>query len=328
MARPYHGIMPISSGILENPKSDRIRHVAELASRHARRKIGRFLVEGPQAVREAVRFMPGSVHDLYVSAALFDKRDSAASVIAYAADRAGIYVHACTGTVMERISPDCQGIAAVMDCDAVDLKTTAAIDRAIAASAPGASSDAASAPGTSSDGTSSQTREAGRPVPLIAACWQVRDPGNAGTIIRAADAAGCAGVLLVDDCVDVTNPKVVRATAGSLFHLPVARLDVDGFFGWAANRGVHVTAADVYGTARRRPIPLPDMLEGRGDAPAEALARPHVILFGNEARGLEEGTVDRCDDVVTIPIYGQAESLNVATSAAVLLYAFALRARR
>ncbi|MFR0557647.1 TrmH family RNA methyltransferase [Pseudoscardovia radai] len=310
--------MPISSGILENPKSDRIRHVAELASRHARRKIGRFLVEGPQAVREAVRFMPGSVHDLYVSAALFDKRDSAASVIAYAADRAGIYVHACTGAVMERISPDCQGIAAVMDCDAVDLKTTAAIDRAIAASAPGASSD----------GASSQTREAGRPVPLIAACWQVRDPGNAGTIIRAADAAGCAGVLLVDDCVDVTNPKVVRATAGSLFHLPVARLDVDGFFGWAANRGVHVTAADVYGTARRRPIPLPDMLEGRGDTPAEALDRPHVILFGNEARGLEEGTVDRCDDVVTIPIYGQAESLNVATSAAVLLYAFALRARR
>ncbi|MDO5688342.1 MAG: RNA methyltransferase [Pseudoscardovia radai] len=310
--------MPISSGILENPKSDRIRHVAELASRHARRKIGRFLVEGPQAVREAVRFMPGSVHDLYVSAALFDKRDSAASVIAYAADRAGIYVHACTGAVMERISPDCQGIAAVMDCDAVDLKTTAAIDRAIAASAPG----------TSSDGALSETREAGRPVPLIAACWQVRDPGNAGTIIRAADAAGCAGVLLVDDCVDVTNPKVVRATAGSLFHLPVARLDVDGFFGWAANRGVHVTAADVYGTARRRPIPLPDMLEGRGDAPAEALARPHVILFGNEARGLEEGTVDRCDDVVTIPIYGQAESLNVATSAAVLLYAFALRARR
>lgn len=302
---PYHCTMPISSGILENPKSDRIRHVAELTTRHGRRKTGRFLVEGPQAVREAVRFMPSRVHDLYVSASQFDDRGSAAAAIVFEADHGGIYVHPANGAVMERISPDCQGIAAVMDCDAVERPSTAAIDAAL----------------------KPQNGE-GAAAGIVAACWQVRDPGNAGTIIRAADAAGCAGVVFVDDCVEVTNPKVVRATAGSLFHIPVARLDVDGFFGWAANGNLHVTAADVYGTERHRPVMLPDMLDGRDRAPSELGARPRVILFGNEARGLEEGTVDRCDDVVAIPIYGEAESLNVATSAAVLLYAFAMRARR
>ena len=288
--------MPISSAVLENPRSDRIRHVADLASRHARRKIGRFLAEGPQSVREAVRFMPFAMHDLYVSASLMNDPHSPAEAIAFEADREGIYVHPCNGAVMDKISSDCQGIAAVVDCDAVEHVATRPIDAQLDA----------------------------RPASLVAACWQVRDPGNAGTIIRVADAAGCAGVIFVDDCVDVTNPKVVRATAGSLFHIPVVRLGVDGFFGWAADHDIHVTAADVYGTPAKPPIALPDMLRTtEGVAPAPA--RPRVVLFGNEARGLEEGTVNRCDDVATIPIYGKAESLNVATSAAVLLYAFAMR---
>ncbi|MDD6461517.1 MAG: RNA methyltransferase [Bifidobacteriaceae bacterium] len=298
--------MPISSAVLENPKSDRIRHVADLSSRHTRRKIGRFLVEGPQSVREAVRFMPAAVHDLYVSASLMHDPRSAVEAIAYEADREGIYVHSCNGAVMERISTDCQGIAAVMDCDAVEHAATRPVDERLAAA-----------------------DQAGRG--LVAACWQVRDPGNAGTIIRVADAAGCAGVIFVDECVDVTNPKVVRSTAGSLFHLPVVRLGVDGFFGWAAEHGVHVTAADVYGTPVKKPISLPDMLAGSetgsdmGSGDGAQAHGPRAVLFGNEARGLEEGTVNRCDDVVTIPIYGKAESLNVATSAAVLLYAFAMR---
>lgn len=291
------GCMPISSAVLENPKSDRIRHVADLASRHARRKIGKFLVEGPQSVREAVRFMPSAVHDLYVSASLMHNSHSAAEAIAFEADREGIYVHPCSGAVMDRISADCQGIAAVMDCEAVEHVATKPIDERLDADGDGRGG-------------------------LVAACWQVRDPGNAGTIIRVADAAGCSGIILVDDCVDVTNPKVVRATAGSLFHIPVVRLGVDGFFGWAAERNVHVTAADVYGTSQRPPIGLPDMLAATDGAQA---SQPRAVLFGNEARGLEKGTVNRCDDVVTIPIYGKAESLNVATSAAVLLYAFAMR---
>lgn len=70
--------------------------------------------------------------------------------------------------------------------------------------------------------------------PQIAAFWQVRDPGNAGTVIRAADAAGCDAVIFVDDCVDVLNPKVIRSTAGSLFHLPVLAMSTDEFFTWTA----------------------------------------------------------------------------------------------
>lgn len=146
---------------------------------------------------------------------------------------------------------------------------------------------------------------------LVAICADVRDPGNAGTVIRTADAAGASGVVLAGDAVDLHNPKTIRASVGSAFHLPVA-LERDPAAAVRAARaaGLQVLAAD-----------------GGGDVDLFAddalLAAPTAWLFGNEAWGLPAELAALADHRVSIPILGRAESLNLATAAAVCLYASA-----
>ncbi len=141
----------------------------------------------------------------------------------------------------------------------------------------------------------------------------VRDPGNAGTMLRTADAAGVDAVVTTDGTVDPTNPKCVRASAGSLFHLPVVR----------GGR-----APDALGTLRDRGLRLVGtVVHGGTDYDAFDWLRPHALVFGNEAGGLEPALVDRLDDLVTVPMAGRAESLNVSVSAAVLCFE-ALRQHR
>ncbi len=147
---------------------------------------------------------------------------------------------------------------------------------------------------------------------LVAVGVDVRDPGNAGSIIRAGDAAGADAVVFAGESVDPLNPKAVRATAGSLFHLPViVERDLDSVVGALRDRGIAIIAADGGGA-----VDLFDV----------DLTRPMAWLFGNEAHGLGRSG-DVADERVAIPIYGGAESLNLATAAAVCLYASA-RAQR
>lgn len=143
---------------------------------------------------------------------------------------------------------------------------------------------------------------------LVAVGVDVRDPGNAGSIIRAADAAGADAVVFAGDSVDPQNPKAVRATVGSLFHLPViVERDTAGALSALQAAGLVLLAADGGGA-----VSLFDL----------DLSTPTAWLFGNEAHGL--GYVAELADVrVAIPIYGRAESLNLATAAAVCLYASA-----
>lgn len=151
------------------------------------------------------------------------------------------------------------------------------------------------------------------PQATVVICADVRDPGNAGTIIRTADAVGAAGVVLAGDSVDAYNPKTVRASVGSLFHLPVA-LDRDPAAVVVAARaaGFVVLAADGHGEVG---------LFGAAD-PATGLLRGRVAwLFGNEAWGLPEELATLADHRVSIPMVGRAESLNLSTAAAVCLYA-------
>jgi TrmH family RNA methyltransferase len=147
---------------------------------------------------------------------------------------------------------------------------------------------------------------------------QARDPGNAGTVIRTADAAGADAVVLSRASVDVYNSKCVRASAGSLFHLPLA-VDVDIAEAVTALRaaGLRVLAADGAGAVHL------DALEDSG-----ALAADTAWMFGNEAWGLPAEIAALADEVVRVPIYGGAESLNLATAAAVCLYASARAQRR
>lgn len=152
---------------------------------------------------------------------------------------------------------------------------------------------------------------------LVVCCAQVRDPGNAGAVIRCADAFGADAVVLTEGSVDVYNPKTVRASAGSLFHLPVA-LDVsltDALDG-CRQRGLQVLAADSSGA-----VDL-DQLGRTGE-----IARPTVWLMGNEAWGLPKEQRELADLVVRVPLYGAAESLNLSTAAAVCLYATAAAQR-
>ena len=273
--------MPINAQILDNPKSDRVRRIADLTRAKGRERSGRFLIEGPQSVREAVTWRPDVVQDLYVevSQALEHPRiiSSTLEKIVETSQDATIYVHYCTGDVMRRISPDAQGIAAVGNAESMH-----------------AGADDV------------ELGKNGR-APQIAAFWQVRDPGNASTVI------------FVDDCVDVLNPKVIRSTAGSLFHLPVLAMSTDEFFTWTGDHNMDVWAADVYGTEERKPESLPAVLADKA-----AVEAPKAVLFGNEARGLEPDILTRCGRIVSIPLYGKAESLNLGTSAAVMLMSLSM----
>ena len=313
--------------ILDNPDSARVARVAGLARRHARDKYERFLVEGPRGVGEAVRHAAVHVHDLYLTPEAADRH---ADILARAR-AAGLYTHTVTPRVMAAMSADAQGVLAVVATTALaagpqpqedgagaetaGAETAERSDTEPAGSAeqPGARSAGAEAAGAESAGESLAERLAG--ARLVAVLAEAQDPGNAGTIIRTADAAGADAVVLVRGSVDATNPKVVRSTAGSLFHLPVLT---------GAGLGEVLEALDGAGLA---------VLAADGSGPVglfdadELLTRPCAWLFGNEARGLAPEALECAEAVVSVPVLGAAESLNVAAAAAVCLYA-SVRAQR
>jgi TrmH family RNA methyltransferase len=146
---------------------------------------------------------------------------------------------------------------------------------------------------------------------LVALLANVRDPGNAGTVLRTADAAGADAVVFADASVDPYNGKCVRASAGSLFHLPVvAGTRLPETIGALRDAGLRVVAAD-----GRAQVTLDD------PGIRQTLARPTAWLFGNEAWGLPAELRELADESVAVPIYGRAESLNLAAAAAVCMYA-------
>jgi TrmH family RNA methyltransferase len=162
---------------------------------------------------------------------------------------------------------------------------------------------------------------------LVAVLAHVRDPGNAGTVLRAADAAGADAVVLTDASVDVHNPKCVRSTAGSLFHLDVVTgVPLADAVGGLREAGLRVLAAD--GSGATDLDDLVDEAEDGGAGGDAVLAGPVAWVFGNEAWGLPEADRVLADDVVRVPLHGRAESLNLATAATVCLYASARAHRR
>ena len=136
--------------------------------------------------------------------------------------------------------------------------------------------------------------------PVTLALWRVGDPGNVGTLLRAADAFG-AGVALSEGCADPTGPKAVRASMGSLFRVPLSGLDEP--------QGRRVALVPNGG------IPLPELDSG-GDV---------VLVLGSEREGLPADVLERCDDRASIPQPGGGESLNVAMAGAIALYELARR---
>ena len=265
--------MPADALVLANPRSERVKAVKALSKRPVRERTGRFAVEGPQGVREAVRWAAPRVHDVYVTPEAVERY---AADIVEPARAAGLWVHEVTPEVLvamtETDAP--QGVLAVVDTAADTLD--AVLD--------------------------------GGPR-LLVLLTHVRDPGNAGTVIRGADAAGFDAVLVSAASVDVHAPKVVRSTAGSLFHLPVVTgLDVEATLQRLRAAGIRTFAADGGGTTL-----LPDA----------DLSGPHCWVMGNEAWGLGAAVREACDDAVRVPIHGRAESLNLAMAATICMFASA-----
>ncbi len=267
---------------LTHPRSERVRAVRALAGRSARQRHGLFLVEGPQGVREAVRWAPGRVRDVYLTEPAAERHPE----IVDDARSAGLRTHLATAEVLDAMSADAQGVLAVARIAVPDL--------------------------------SEVVRTGPR---LVAVLASVGDPGNAGTVIRTSDAAGADAVVLTSTSVDVHNPKVVRATAGSLFHLPVvAGVPLADAVTCLRSAGAVVLAGDGAGAHD-----LDDLLDEGAEGP---LGRPTAWLFGNEAHGLSDEDLALADDSVRVPIPGRAESLNLATAAAVCLYASVRTHRR
>lgn len=244
----------------------------------------RFLVEGPQGVREALG-EPHALHELFIT----DDGARRHPDLVRLAGPAGVTVHRVTPTVLATLTGTVtpQGVLGVAAFRDVPPSTLLA----------------------------------DRPR-LLAILASVRDPGNAGTVLRTSDAAGATGVIFTDGSVDPYNSKCVRASAGSIFHLPLsvgrpAAAAIDA----ARAAGVRILAADAAdagSTGARDLFELADSGE---------LTRPTGWIFGNEAWGLPDEIRGLADAVVRVPVYGRAESLNLATAAAVCLYASA-RAQR
>ncbi|MEU7637779.1 TrmH family RNA methyltransferase [Streptomyces sp. NPDC039016] len=268
---------------LISPRSPRVAAARRLARRHFRGKERRFIAEGPQAVREAVAHRAGGAPTLIELFATVEAAERHTEIVE-AARAAGVPVHftddKTVADVSQTVTP--QGLVGV--CRFLDSP----FEEILAA----------------------------RPQ-LVAVLANVRDPGNAGTVLRCADAAGADAVVLTDASVDLYNPKSVRASVGSLFHLPVAvGVPVEQVVTGLQGVGVRILAADGAGDRD---------LDGELDA--GAMGGPTAWVFGNEAWGLPEETRALADAVVRVPIHGKAESLNLATAAAVCLYASA-RAQR
>ncbi|MDT7612723.1 MAG: methyltransferase, TrmH family [Pseudonocardiales bacterium] len=233
-------------------------------------------MEGAQAVREAVRF--GHVHELFVTEVAAARHPE----LLHAAEDAGARIVPVTERAAESLSETVtpQGLVAV--CDLLDVPLGEAL-----------------------------ARGPGRMSRLVAVCAGIGDPGNAGTVIRVADAAGADAVVLAGDSVDPHNGKAVRASTGSVFHLPLARVrDTAAALDACRAAGLVLLVADGHGE-----------LDLHDPAAAAVLGGPVAWVFGGEAHGVPDLAMERADHRVRVPIHGHAESLNLATAAAVCLYA-------
>lgn len=287
--------------VLTNPGADRVKKIAALATRAGRRKQGRFLAEGPQPVREAL--------------ALWLRRWEDGAAVGPLPQLDALYF---TAEALEA-HPDVQALldrarGLLFDPQDPVPRASKFFLREATAEVVAAMGDAETSQGLVAVGRIPRGEADLSPLEsaqLAAGLLGLKDPGNVGTIIRTADAAGAGAVVLAPGTTDPWAPKVVRAAAGSHFHLPLfAGVDAEELVTSVRAQGTRVLAADGAGE-----VALTDV-----ERPGE----PALWLFGHEAHGLSAEQQALADARVSIPLYGRAESLNVATAATVCLYSTAM----
>lgn len=255
--------------MLTSGRNPKVAAAVRLKKRALREADRRFLVEGAQAVAEALAD-DGRLESLFVE----DDLDP----LAIRAKQAGVTVDHVAERVMERLTSTVtpQGVVGVAPFVDVTL-------------------DALGPPGA------------------VALLHEVRDPGNAGTILRSADAAGAVGVVFAGSSVDAYNAKSVRASAGSIFHVPVVRdVSTEGAIATLRDRGFTIIAMDMHGDD--------DLFEAQ-------LPPSPAFVFGNEAHGLPTEILGMSERHVRVPQAGRAESLNLAAAATVCLFEWVRRSR-
>ena len=249
-------------------RSARVAAAVKLHRHVGRRRANRFLAEGPNLVEAAAR--RGLVRDVFVTQAAQQRYASLLATLDPACA-----VHPVTERAAKALSDTVTpaGLVAVCETAATELKDVLA----------------------------------GRPA-LVAVAVEISEPGNAGTLIRLADAMGAAGVILGGHSVDAYNGKCLRASAGSIFSIPVVTAP-DTLAAVRALRaaGLQLLATTVDGEARL-------------DQADELLGKPTAWLFGPESHGLPTEIAEAADHRMRIPMSGGAESLNVASAAAICLY--------
>jgi TrmH family RNA methyltransferase len=259
--------------VITSPSNPAVRAARKLARPSARaRADGRFLLEGPEGIREALAagHVPVTVLGTQRAAARH-------AGVLNTARAAGSQVLLVAEPVLAALAPTAtpQGLVAVLP----------SVTRSL-------------------DGLPAAPR-------LVCVLAEVRDPGNAGTVIRAADAFGADAVATTKGSVDPQSPKAARAAAGSLFHLPVvAGVPWRDLRAALRERRLRLVGADPHAPASVEAAPLDE---------------PVALILGNEAHGLPAEVRDGLDLVVRVPLAGRAESLNLAAAAAVLLYEAARR---
>lgn len=259
---------PVAGGAeveITSTSNDRVRAAAALARRRDRFDAGLFLLEGSNAVGDALA--DDAVVEIYVTADQAPVWTGAAVPVTVVADH-----------VLARIadSRTPQGVVGIGRLEAATLDQLPATG-------------------------------------LVVAAHEVNDPGNAGTLVRLADAVAAAGVVFTTGSVDPWNPKAVRAAAGSTTHLPLV---------------VDVTTDEVLAAGRERGIVVG--LDGTGDTDVVDVPvdRPITLLAGSESHGLPPAVLGGCDVVASIPMWGRTESLNVGAATAVAAYELTRRIRR
>ncbi|MFC9896000.1 TrmH family RNA methyltransferase [Nocardia sp. NPDC127579] len=250
-------------------RNPRVVSFVKLHRAQARRKSGLFLAEGANSVESALD--TGRVQELFFSSKAAEREHELVAGAAARGVRTTLVSDRAAEMLGETVTPP--GLVAV--CRQVDVPLTDILDASPR---------------------------------VLAVPVEISDPGNAGTLIRVADAVGADGVVLAGDSVDPHNGKTVRACAGSLFHVPIARArDIDAALTALEDAGIALLA-----TTARGEVDLDDA--------DEILGGPVAWLFGNEAHGLDRAVVARATHRIRIPIHGRAESLNLAAAAAICLY--------
>lgn len=273
---------------LTSPRSERVRKVAALAGRSARRKQGRFRIEGPQSVRSLLAHRPELALEVFVT----ERAAADHPELTGLARDAGVPVRTLEEQILRALVREVDGPAAAASGTLVSPQGVVAVGRL-------PEEDPAAAR------TALEALPADGPVTVVV-LHEVRDPGNVGTLIRTADAAGADLVLLTRTSADPYSPKAVRAAVGSLFHLPVLTgAEIGDVLAQLAAASITAAATSGYADSELFTVELPARL---------------AWILGNEAHGLDEATLAAAPLTVRIPLAGHAESLNVHTAATVCLF--------